>query len=181
MVHGRIEMYIQRCTVVDSTACTENDDAHNPNLITEVYTIMPTMTKPRPTKYSTLEKELASQRDELRARLGERQKSVFIEREPDDEIADAYESAARDMMITTLERERKTLNEIERAQASMKSGNYGVCAVCAATIPEARLRALPWARTCVNCAVDGLSSRASNGQRQCVRSRNHSNEGGYSA
>lgn len=123
---------------------------------------MPTMTKPPQTKFSALEKELTSQRDELLARLGERQKSVFIEREPDDEIADAYESLTRDMLISTLERERNTLQEIEKALISMKKGEYGICALCSAQIPEARLRALPWARLCVNCAGRGSASSPSN-------------------
>ena len=115
---------------------------------------MHTMTQPlRSSKFSVLEKQLASQRDELRARLGERHKSVFVEREPDDEMAAAYENISKDMLIRTLERERRTLDEIELALASMKSGAYGSCGACGEIIPDARLRALPWARYCVRCAA----------------------------
>lgn len=50
-------------------------------------------------QFSVLKKQLASQRDELRARLGQRHKSVFVEREPDDEMAAACENISKDMPI----------------------------------------------------------------------------------
>jgi RNA polymerase-binding transcription factor len=115
---------------------------------------MYSMTQPsRSSKFTVLKKQLASQRDELRARLGERHKSVIVEREPDDEMAAACENISKDMLIRTLERERRTLDEIELALASMKSGEYGSCGACGAKIPDARLRALPWTRFCVRCAA----------------------------
>lgn len=115
---------------------------------------MHAMTQPsRSSKFSVLEKRLASQRDVLRAHWGERRKSVFVEREPDDEMAAADENISKDMLIRTLEGERQTLDEIELALASMKGGDYGSCGACGAKIPGARLRALPWARYCVRCAA----------------------------
>jgi DnaK suppressor protein len=106
-------------------------------------------------QFSVLKKQLASQRDELRARLGQRHKTVFVEREPDDEMAAACENISKDMPIRTLEREQWTLDEIELALTSMKSGEHGSCGTCGAKIPDARLRALPWARFCVRCAYWG--------------------------
>jgi RNA polymerase-binding transcription factor len=52
----------------------------------------------------------------------------------------------------TLERERRTLSEIESALVRMKKGEYGTCDSCGAAIPKAKLDALPWTRLCVHCA-----------------------------
>ena len=65
-----------------------------------------------------------------------------MDRELDDEIAAASENRSRDMLITILERERKTLDEIELALARIKKGDYGTCRSCGTRIPDARLSAL---------------------------------------
>lgn len=115
-------------------------------------------TKPRNRKFDAFEKTLTEQRDELRARLSDRMTEVHIDREPDDEAALASDSSTKEMAVATLERERRTLAEIEAALLRIKKGEYGVCASCDEPIPEARLKALPWARVCVKCA-----ERRSNG------------------
>ena len=43
------------------------------------------------------------------------------------------------------------LRLIEEALDRIGSGDYGVCLSCEETIPDKRLRALPWARYCVTC------------------------------
>ncbi len=103
-------------------------------------------------KFSILEKELVSQRNELLTRIDRHRMGVLIDREPDDEAAAAVENVSRDMMTVTLERERRTLGEIESALTRMKEGQYGICDQCGAEIPSARLEALPWARRCLQCA-----------------------------
>ncbi len=115
-------------------------------------------TKPKNKKYEAIEKALIEQRDELRRRLSDRMTEVHIDREPDDEAALASDSSSKEMAVATLERERRTLAEIEAALLRMKKGEYGMCASCGEPIPEARLKALPWARVCVKCA-----ERRSNG------------------
>lgn len=47
--------------------------------------------------------------------------------------------------------EVKTLNKINAAITRMKNGHYGVCAQCAHTIGEERLKAMPYAVLCVKC------------------------------
>lgn len=44
------------------------------------------------------------------------------------------------------------LAEVQRAQAKLDDGSYGRCDVCAATIPEGRLEARPWATKCLQHA-----------------------------
>ena len=45
----------------------------------------------------------------------------------------------------------ETLTEVEHALEKFDIGTYGVCEVCGAPIPEARLEAKPAARQCINC------------------------------
>ena len=46
----------------------------------------------------------------------------------------------------------ETLTEVERALEKFDAGTYGVCEICGAPIPEARLEAKPAARQCMDCA-----------------------------
>jgi DnaK suppressor protein len=112
-------------------------------------------------KYKALEKKLLSEQQELGQRIQSRLAEVSVEREPDDEVAQATYSVYRDMSAATLERERKTLEEIEGALKRMSKGEYGVCESCEGPISEARLRALPWARLCITCASGATGSPTS--------------------
>jgi DnaK suppressor protein len=116
---------------------------------------MPTTARNPRKDLAALEKRLTSQRNELRIRMNSHRLEVVCDREPDDEVAAACDNVLRDMMAATLERERRTVGEIESALTRMKTGEYGVCANCGVAIPRARLEALPWARVCVNCAEHG--------------------------
>ncbi|HXN22843.1 MAG TPA: TraR/DksA C4-type zinc finger protein [Candidatus Dormibacteraeota bacterium] len=120
---------------------------------------MPTTTRnaPTPTKapqrnVSEVEKQLASIRKELSAKLQEHRAGVLIEREPDDEGAAASQSLNRHLTVSILERENDTLEEIDRALKRLRTGEYGICEICDQTIAEARLKALPWTRFCIQCA-----------------------------
>jgi DnaK suppressor protein len=118
----------------------------------EVIRNMPTSTRTPRRQFSVLEKQLASQRDELRMRIDRHHLDVVTDHELDDEAAAAVENISKDMLAATLERERRTLREIESALARMKKGEYGTCDGCGVAIPKARLDALPWAHLCVHCA-----------------------------
>jgi len=83
---------------------------------------------------------------------------VHIDREPDDQGAWASDNAMKDPAVVTLERERRTLAEIEPALKLIKKGEYGMCRPCGEQIPNVRLQALPWARVCVRCAEPGFHS-----------------------
>jgi len=55
------------------------------------------------------------------------------------------------------QREVRELNQIERDLTSQKQNTYGICEVCRGKIPVARLNALPYSTTCINCqrAMEG--------------------------
>ena len=124
----------------------------------EVKRNMPTLTRTPRKLLQALEKQLASQRDELRRRIDRHRMDVVMDREHDDEVAAAVENVSRDMLAATLERERRTLKEIESALTRMEKGEYGTCDRCGVAIPKARLDALPWAHLCVHCAESSLNS-----------------------
>jgi DnaK suppressor protein len=119
---------------------------------------MTAATKGHNRKYEAIEKMLLAQKAQLSARMNSRIGEVHIDREPDDEAALASNSVTKDMAAATIERERRTLQEIEGALKRIKSGEYGLCASCGKPIPDARLNALPCARVCVRCAEQGPHS-----------------------
>jgi RNA polymerase-binding protein DksA len=98
---------------------------------------------------------MMAQRDHLIARIPVRMSEVHIDREPDDQAAWATDNAMKDLAVVTLERERRTLAEIEAALRRIKEGKYGMCGPCGEQIPDVRLQALPWARVCLRCAELG--------------------------
>ena len=48
--------------------------------------------------------------------------------------------------------EQEQLEQIEAALGRMAAGTYGVCAVCGGAIDRLRLRVIPQARACFDCA-----------------------------
>jgi DnaK suppressor protein len=119
---------------------------------------MPTMTRTTQKPFSALEKQLTLQRDELRQRIDRHHMDVVMDRDLDDEAAAAVDNISRDMLAAALERERRTLREIESALVRMKKGEYGTCDSCGVAIAKARLDALPWARHCIHCAEGAFHS-----------------------
>ena len=55
----------------------------------------------------------------------------------------------RDLMLSATA--RLSVNEIDLALARMVDGTYGLCTPAGRRIPVARLEAIPWADTCVDC------------------------------
>jgi DnaK suppressor protein len=45
---------------------------------------------------------------------------------------------------------QQTLGEIEAALRRIDEGTYGTCLICGKPIAEQRLRAIPWARLCID-------------------------------
>ena len=72
--------------------------------------------------------------------------------EGSEDIVDRANSAYnREFMFALSDTERTILREIDDAVERLDSGGFGVCANCDESIPAARMRALPWARYCIDC------------------------------
>lgn len=68
------------------------------------------------------------------------------------DVVDAALDSAQDEISSQLaEVESRELAQIENALEQMRNGQYGVCDGCEASIPLARLQALPYATLCIGC------------------------------
>jgi DnaK suppressor protein len=74
---------------------------------------------------------------------------------PHEPAPDLMDMAADDLERTTSNQVGEVLltaaNGVGRALQKMAEGSYGTCDECGGRIPVARLRALPWAKLCVEC------------------------------
>ena len=69
----------------------------------------------------------------------------------EDIVDRANNSYNREFMFALSDTERQILLEIDEALVRLEGGKYGTCLNCSEGIPKARLRALPWARYCIDC------------------------------
>lgn len=69
----------------------------------------------------------------------------------EDIVDRANNSYNREFMFALSDTERQILIEIDQALERLDGGTFGTCTNCQDDIPKARLRALPWARYCVDC------------------------------
>jgi len=78
----------------------------------------------------TFKDELTTKKQELRRRIEQRRNEIMVDRDPDDEGAHAVDRASRDFAALNIEREMRTLAEIESSLHRLALGQYGVCAGC---------------------------------------------------
>lgn len=57
----------------------------------------------------------------------------------------------QDFTIGLIENSQERLREIDAALQRIEDGEYGVCEEDGAKISKARLKAVPWARLCIEC------------------------------
>jgi DnaK suppressor protein len=71
------------------------------------------------------------------------------------DVQDAEEQAvtdfAKDMEFALVQMKADTLSRIDEALRRLEAGSYGECAECGTEIPQARMKALPFAVLCVEC------------------------------
>jgi DnaK suppressor protein len=76
------------------------------------------------------------------------------ENNPDEvkDLADlASDSYDRELAFGLSETERARLAQVEKALDAIDDGSYGLCGSCGRSIATARLKALPFARLCIEC------------------------------
>jgi len=100
-----------------------------------------------------LHKSLTSRREELRRRLGGELKDLrnFKSNDTGDSADAAFDSGSEEVSSQLAELEARELSQIERAITRLKQGNFGTCEGCQKKIPVARLNALPFSTTCIDC------------------------------
>lgn len=102
--------------------------------------------------------------DEIREQLLEQRQEILSLYEHDlregqrasdegsEDLVDRANSAYnREFMFSLSGTERDTLFRIEEALKKIDEGEYGNCAHCSSDIPVPRLKAVPWARYCIDC------------------------------
>jgi DnaK suppressor protein len=91
--------------------------------------------------------------------------SLALEHEPGDVQFDeeggegGTSNVDRELDLVLSAQALAAIGEIDRALRKLDAGTYGVCEQCGNPIPQARLKALPYAALCVSCKSGGLSRR----------------------
>jgi DnaK suppressor protein len=93
---------------------------------------------------TALRKALAGELADLRSFKGDTGDSADV----------AFDSGSEEISTQLAELEARELSQIERALTRMKQGTYGLCELCQGKIPVARLNALPYSTTCIECQRD---------------------------
>ena len=95
---------------------------------------------------------LRTKRAELLDHLRDHRQEMVVERVPEDGVGLASLTLLEDLTVGALQREQQLLAEVDAALARVSEGVFGLCERCGEEIPERRLKALPWARLCLDCA-----------------------------
>ena len=97
----------------------------------------------------------------------------IVKSESDDsktEIGDIYDIASnereRELLLTIGDREREKLAEVEDALDRLSQKTYGECEDCGEPVGENRLRAMPFARVCIDCKSRSERESSINGKYQ---------------
>jgi DnaK suppressor protein len=97
-------------------------------------------------------KRLLAELQSHQQRVDRARNELPVDSDPDDDAGVASRSAYREVTMGKLERDLQTIVEIERALRRLDEGQYATCVGCQSRIPDARLKAIPWTRTCIECA-----------------------------
>lgn len=101
-----------------------------------------------------MEQNLQTMRDELLAKMS-KSDADFRNLVGNTGTGDSVDIASDDLASKKMEAISKIdagkLNAVNQALARVKTGRYGVCAMCGKRIPEDRLRAIPYALLCLSC------------------------------
>jgi DnaK suppressor protein len=93
-----------------------------------------------------------ARRDELRKALTDEWADLRESNATCGDSADAaFDSGSEEMSAQLAEFESRELNQIDRALTRLKQGTYGVCELCQKKISVARLNAVPYGTTCIEC------------------------------
>lgn len=105
-------------------------------------------------RYEQLEQQLLQRRAELIERIQRiTHKIQHVDGPISQDFAEqATERENEDVLGALSEASHQELSQINRTLARLEEGEYGMCATCGESIPEARLAILPNSEYCVSCA-----------------------------
>lgn len=109
------------------------------------------------TRRNALRKALSGDMDSLRL-----YNSTFV---VGDSVDAAIDSVNDEISTQLAELESRELEQIERALDRIGHGVYGRCEFCGEKVAEARLNALPYTNTCIDCQRENERQGDSYGQR----------------
>jgi len=102
----------------------------------------------------TVRKQLLELRDNYIQRIKAIDDDVHHKSEPvEKDFAEQATQRENDDVLISLDDEAKqTIIHIDRALLRLENGSYGICTACGQPISDERLRALPYAELCIECA-----------------------------
>jgi DnaK suppressor protein len=107
---------------------------------------------PKPiTNTKPFQDQLEIMRDDLLNIVRKKKDEVIPEAEVGDEADVAVRSLERDLVFEMSGNELHMLEEVEAALRRIEKKIYGLCEANGELINEARLKAMPYARYCINC------------------------------
>jgi len=101
--------------------------------------------------FESIERKLRDRLDELQMRA----KKILgdLRRTPNSDSEERAQEMENDEVLEHLDRGGvEEIAAIEAALQRIAGGTYGICARCGDAIPTARLEAVPFTRTCIECA-----------------------------
>jgi DnaK suppressor protein len=97
------------------------------------------------------QKKLEEMREDLLKTVKTKKEEAIPEAEVGDEGDVAMRSLARDLVFEQTDNERHLLDEVEAALRRIEKNVFGLCEANGERISQARLKAMPYARYCINC------------------------------
>jgi len=94
-------------------------------------------------------KRLEEMRADLLLIVQKKKDEVLPDNEVGDEADVAVQSLTRDLIFEMSGNERHLLEEVEAALRRIEKGTYGLCEGTGKKIPNTRLKAMPYARYCI--------------------------------
>ncbi len=107
-----------------------------------------------------IKKHLLHLKEEATARLKDKKDMDMPEAEVGDDIDNATRSLDKEILFELSGNAHNTIEQIEAALRKMDKGIYGTCEICRQPIPKKRIKALPFARYCINCQHSTESSHS---------------------
>ena len=98
--------------------------------------------------------QLKKLRHDLTCRINAIDADIHHKDEPvEKDFAEQVTQRENDEVLSAIDEEaQQTVWLIDAALTRIENGDYGICAKCGEEIPVERLKALPYATTCVKCA-----------------------------